>query len=158
MSKFKDLLGHIGIRYHSREGAKWWPDRTIPRLGFTVDTRDGVVRFENKKVAKGLSLRHEVVHFDHVGACVLPSVSSLNFVQRIVPDGACQLRRGRNVANESGIVELRRVGDGRAEVQAAASGGPAQRRGMLVEGSGVAPVREPTLHGSRRFCAASAPP
>ena len=44
------LLGDMGVRYHAKEGKRWWPARLIPWLGFEVDTVSNVARMEERKV------------------------------------------------------------------------------------------------------------
>ena len=70
-----------------------------------------------------MTLRHELSGLrpgsTTYARVLLSSASFLNCVQRVAPGGFRHLRNGWNVVNESGIMELRRLGDGRAEVQVA---------------------------------------
>ena len=51
------LFEQMGVRYHAKEGKRWWPTRLIPWLGFEVDAREGLVRMEGRNVEKSLRLR-----------------------------------------------------------------------------------------------------
>ena len=39
MTNMMSILERLGVRYHTKEGKRWWPTRVIPWLGFEVDTR-----------------------------------------------------------------------------------------------------------------------
>ena len=122
MSGLMSLLGRMGARYHTKEGKRWWPARTILWLGFEVDTHNNVVRMEERKVEEGLRLREGI--FEPVpGASMqarglLAAVSFLNFLQWVAPGGFCHPRSGWNAANESGAVDLWRHGARRAVADA----------------------------------------
>ena len=66
VTKFAALSGLFGVRRIPCKNKHWWPTRTIPRFGFTADTGDGVVRIEDKKVSKGMSLCHEIPGIDQI--------------------------------------------------------------------------------------------
>lgn len=109
MSKFKKLLGRSGVPYHKREGKHRWPTRSILWLDFTVEAGGNVVRIEEKGVTKGMSLRHGTSGLrpgsTTSARAYLPSVTFLNFAQRVVPGGFFHLRDGSNVVNEPGFME-----------------------------------------------------
>ena len=44
MTGMMSVLDQLGVRYHAKEGKRWWPTRLIPWLGFEVDTQNNVVR------------------------------------------------------------------------------------------------------------------
>ena len=54
------LLGRIRVRFHTKEGERWWPTRSTPWPGFEVDALANVVRLEERKVEEGLRLREEI--------------------------------------------------------------------------------------------------
>ena len=123
MVAFKCLLDRFGARYHTRGGKHWWLTRVIPRLGSAAGTKSSVARVEEKKLSKGMALRREIFgrQPDSTASArsLLPSTSFPNFIQRIAPGGSCHLRRGWNVVNDSGVMELRRSGASSAETQVA---------------------------------------
>ena len=57
MAGSMSLVNRMGPRYHANEGKRSRPTRSIPRPGFVVDTLNGVVRMEERKVGKGTRLR-----------------------------------------------------------------------------------------------------
>ena len=120
MVKFKDLLGRLGARYRTREREHKWPTRIIPWMWFMVDTHEGVARIGKKEVTQGMSRRQAIFRLQPdstLSARALLSAASLNFVRRVAPGGFCHLRHGGNAVNDSGIMELRRSGGGRAGLQ-----------------------------------------
>ena len=52
---------------------------------------------------------------------LLSAVSYLNFLQWVSPGGFCHRRHWRNAVNETGAMELRRNGKGRADAEASVS-------------------------------------
>ena len=54
MTGLMSPLGDMSVRYQTKGGRGWWPTRTIPRLGFVVDTNRGAAKSEGKKVGKAL--------------------------------------------------------------------------------------------------------
>ena len=112
-----------------------------------MDTAGVVVSIENKKIARGMSLRDEISRL-RPGACVLArallsSVSFLNFVHWVVPGCFRHLRSGRDISNESGVMEMwrRRTCCGVGRV--------AKRHGVVAEGFGIMSAQEFTRHGGR---------
>ena len=114
MTGMMSVLDQLGVRYHTKEGKRWWPTRVIPWLGFVVDTRENVVRMEEAKVAKGQRLCEEIAGANpgsEVSARdLLASVSFLNFLHWVVPGGFCHLRSGWDAVNGSGVMDLWRAG------------------------------------------------
>ena len=43
MTRFMSYLNDIGVGYHEKDGKRWWPIRSIPRLGHAVDANEGEV-------------------------------------------------------------------------------------------------------------------
>ena len=85
------------------------------------------MKLEEKKVEKALGLRQGLLSL-HAGSmasarALMPAVSFLNFPQRAAPGGFRHLRPGRDGVNETGVMESRRSGEGRAGAEATASGG-----------------------------------
>ena len=117
MTKFEKLLDRLGARYHAREGKHWLPAGATPWLGFSVDTGDGVVRIEDKKVLNGRSFCRETLGIRPDSTVSPSSASFWNFARRVFPGGPRHVRNGWSAVNEKGIMELWRLGDGRAEVQ-----------------------------------------
>ena len=92
------LQERMGVRVHTKEGKRWRPTRSIPWLGFEVDTMANVVRPEERKVGKGL-LPREKIFGAQSGAVVLAkyllaAASFLNFLHWVIPGGFCRLRSG----------------------------------------------------------------
>ena len=114
MTGMMSLLDHMGVRYHTKEGKRWWPTRVIPWLGFEVDTRENVVRMEENKVIKGQRLCEEVINAvpgsEMSARDLLATVSFLNFLHWVIPGGFCHLRSGWDTVNQSGIMDLWRAG------------------------------------------------
>ena len=90
--------------------------------GTVVGTNYGVVRIEDEKLPKGVTLRQEIFRLrpDSTLAArsLLSSAASINFNQWVAAGCGMwsrHLRHGRTAVNDSGIMELRRSGDGRAD-------------------------------------------
>ena len=114
MTGMMSVLDRMGVRYHTKEGKRWWPTRVIPWLGFEVDMRENVVRMEESKVAKGQRLCEEVINTcsgaEMSARELLAAVSFLNFLHWVAPGGFCHLRSGWDTVNRSGIMDLWRAG------------------------------------------------
>ena len=107
MTNMLSLLERMGVRFHTKEGKRWRPTRSIPWLGFEVDTRANVVRLEERKVEEGLRPCEEIFGAQ-LGAVVpardlLATVSFLNFLHWVIPGGFCHLMSGWDAVNESGV-------------------------------------------------------
>ena len=115
-------LNDVGIRYHAKEGEMWRPTRRTPRLGFGVDTYQGAVRMEERKVLEGLRLR-EAIFGATPGSgmsarTLLPSASLLNFLRWVISGWCFHLRSVWGAVNESGAMDQWRSGRRRPSAQA----------------------------------------
>ena len=149
--------GRLGIRYHTREGKRWWPARTILRLGFTADTKDNVVREEDKKVETGTFLCQDAVGLQPnplmSARPLLPSVSILNLGRWIVPGGFRHLLHGWDTMN---VKALHIAGKDNSIAHALhrfpikASMGRSLPRSGTAFGDPIDGRREPRAYGCRR--------
>ena len=109
-----------------------------------------VVRIEDEKLSKCMTLRREIFRLQPDSSVsarsLLYAVSFLDVIQWIVPCCFCHLRRGRTVVNDSGINELRRSGDSRAETQVVVTG-DAGRHVVVAEITGLPSSERVTLPG-----------
>ena len=98
MARMMELLTRMGVHFHTREGKRWWPMRSIPWIGFVVYTERGVVEIDPARRQKGMKLRDVIASLPTQSTlsarAALSTVSFLNFLQRVAPCGCTHLLSG----------------------------------------------------------------
>ena len=55
MARFMEVISKTGDRFHAEEPERWWPCKSIPWLGFDVDTEHRRVEVTGRRRKKGRS-------------------------------------------------------------------------------------------------------